>query len=92
MHTGDRSKITGRDGSAATGIPLVKDKDKKKSQVPPAYDWGLYFDGVHPKTILRLDVTAKKKPTLPAKVVVVITSKAPAASAVERRTDARWPG
>jgi hypothetical protein len=48
-------KVTARDGSAAingTALPA--------GQVPPAYDWGLFFDGVHAKTLLRLDVTGTK--------------------------------
>ena len=55
----DDSTITGtitpRAGSAPIdSTPLSGD------EVPPAYDWGLAFDGVHSRTILRLDVTAKK--------------------------------
>jgi hypothetical protein len=48
-------KITPCDGGpAVNGTPLPG------TQVPPAYNWGLVFDGVRPRCIQRLEVTGSK--------------------------------
>ena len=57
--------LTPHDGSAVIAGTLLP-----RAQVPPAYDWGMFFDGVRPKTIQRLRVTGTKAGFNPDAAVV----------------------